>query len=68
MKMVSYAVLTLFVAVMKTVQKYYDSRKGMCAGELRGIIRCSQPVISEFTLLIRLLFERAGQLEREGLR
>ena len=36
---------------MQTVQKYYDFYKGICARELRGIIRRSHPAIPEFTLL-----------------
>ena len=57
MKMAGYAVLTLFFAVIKTSAKSCDSRKGMCARELRRIIRRSHPAIPKFTLLITLLLE-----------
>ena len=59
MKMASYAVLTLFFAVMKVSVNYSASRNGLRVTELHRIIRRSQRRISEFTLLITLLPAKA---------
>ena len=58
MKMVVYAVITLFFAVPEMSAEYRNSRNGLCVRELRGIIRRSQSMVSKFTLLITLLFGR----------
>ena len=44
-KMVNYAVITLFYAVPEESAKHGDSRNGLLAKELHGIIRRSQPAI-----------------------
>ena len=51
----SYAVITLFYAVPEESAKCCDSRNGLLATELHGIIRRSQAVTLNFTLLITLL-------------
>ena len=53
--MVSYAVITLFFAVLEASAKYADSRNQLCIKGLHRIIRRSQPPISKSTLLITLL-------------
>ena len=53
--MVRYAVLTLLFAVLNASAKYWNSRNGSRARELRGIIRRSQSGVPESTLLITLL-------------
>jgi len=55
MKMVVYAVVTLFFAVPAERAKFCDSRNGLRVTELRRIIRRSQSEISELTLLFTLL-------------
>ena len=62
MKMVVYAVITLFYAVPEASAKYCDSRNGLLFRELHGIIRRSQPATWRFTLLITLLFASKARL------
>ena len=62
MKIASYAVLTLFFAVMNMSGNYSASRNGLRVIELHRIIRRSQSRISEFTLLITLLPAKASNL------
>ena len=68
MKNVSYAVLTLFFAVLKASAKYHDSRNGLRCSGLREIIRRPQREIPKFTLLITLLSvaRDRGSLDRQG--
>jgi len=42
MKMVNFAVISLFFPVIKRGQKYWTSRNGFCFRELGGFIRRSQ--------------------------
>jgi len=56
MKMVVYAVITLFYAVPEKSAKDFDSRNRLFDRELHGIIRRSRSTLSKFTLLITLLF------------
>ena len=58
--MVSYAVITLFFAVLEASAKCADSRNGLCVKELAGIIRRSHSAIWKFTLLITLLSRNDG--------
>jgi len=60
MKMVSYAVITLFFAVPEESTKYFDSRNGLLVRELGGIIRRSQRLHFGFTLLFTLLSARGS--------
>jgi len=59
MEMVSYAVITLFFAVMKMSANDRASHNGLRIRELQRIIRRSQERLSEFTLLITLLPAKA---------
>ena len=62
MEFVIYAVITLFYAVPYASAKYCNSRNGLPARELRGIIRRSQRRIPQFTLLFTLLSAKDRQV------
>jgi len=61
MELLIYAVISLFFPVPVNSAKCRNSRNGLPARELRGIIRRSQPALLQFSLLFTLLAGKGAQ-------